>query len=64
MMSCRALFDKKQLKAAQAGNSLCYMIFAGNPGTRKTMASRCTAGNNNSFKQYILSFSFAKRRKR
>ena len=48
MMSHRALFDKKRLKAAPTDNTFCHMIFAGNLGTGKTMAARCMAGNNNS----------------
>ena len=48
MMSLRALFDKKQIKTAPTDNSFRYMVFAGNPGTGKTMAARCKAGKNNS----------------
>ena len=48
MMSHRALFDKKRLKAAPIDNSFRHMIFAGKPSTRKPMAARCLAGNNNS----------------
>ena len=48
MMSHRALFDKKRLKAAPIDNSFRHMIFAGKPSTRKPMAARSLAGNNNS----------------
>ena len=48
MMSRRPLFDKKRLKATLTDNLLRHMIFAGNPGTEKTMADRCMPGNNNS----------------
>ena len=48
MMSCRALFDKKRQKTGPTENSFRRMIFAGNPGTEKTMAAHCMAGNTNS----------------
>ena len=48
MMSRRALFDKKQLKAVLTDNSFRYTIFVENPGTGNTIATRCMAGNNNS----------------
>ena len=48
MMSRRDLFDKKRIKAAPTDNMFRHMGFAGNPGTGKTMAAWCMAGNNNS----------------
>ena len=47
-MSRRPLFDKKRLKATLTDNLFRHMIFAGSPGTEKTMADRCMPGNNNS----------------
>ena len=48
MMSHQALFHKKRIKAAATENSFRHMVFLGNPGTGRTMADRCMAGNNNS----------------
>ena len=47
-MSCRDLFDKKRIKAAPTDNSFYHVVLEGNPGTEKTMAACCMAGNNDS----------------
>ena len=42
LMAQRAAFDK--LRGSTPDVSRMHMIFAGNPGTGKTMAARCMAG--------------------
>ena len=63
MMSRRALFDKKWLKAAPTDNLFCHIIFAGNLGTEKPWLLAAWLEIIIQFKQYVFSFSFAKKGK-
>ena len=63
MMSRRALFDKKRLKAASTDKSFRHMIFTGDPGTEKPWLLAPWLVIRIQFTKYVFSFSFAKKGK-